>query len=168
MWTRTMRRSLLPALTMLALASAASGQGRQDTPSDPTALQADLDRIKADLAAIKSHTSARAMTDPPHRRGQRRQCLCDGNCLLLGLSHRERAPAHNGWRSSGRLCREDWRDGNPAASRLVHVHVQWTHVHIQRSRFLGFRWDDHELCVELRRRGEHFGYDGESHVHSGR
>ena len=65
MWTRTMRRSLLPALTMLALASAASGQGRQDTPSDPTALQADLDRIKADLAAIKSHTSARAMTDPP-------------------------------------------------------------------------------------------------------
>jgi protein-disulfide isomerase len=51
---RTVRRMLLPALMILALASSASAQAPQDTSSDLTAVKADLERIKADLEAVKS------------------------------------------------------------------------------------------------------------------
>src|SRR2546427_8375547 len=54
METRTVRRMLLPALMILALASSASAQAPQDTPRDLTAIKADLEQIKADLAAVKS------------------------------------------------------------------------------------------------------------------
>src|SRR2546425_11067319 len=54
METRTVRRMLLPALMILALASSASAQAPQDTPRDLTEIKADLEQIKADLAAVKS------------------------------------------------------------------------------------------------------------------
>jgi len=43
-----MRRRLLPALMMLALASSAWAQAPQETARDLTAIEADLERIKAD------------------------------------------------------------------------------------------------------------------------
>ena len=46
------RRMLLPALMTLALASSAWAQTPQDAPRDPTAIKADLERIKADLEAV--------------------------------------------------------------------------------------------------------------------
>src|SRR3989441_5343555 len=49
-----MRRILLPALMILALASSAWTQAPQDTPRDLTAIKADLERIKADLETVKS------------------------------------------------------------------------------------------------------------------
>jgi len=48
-----MRRWLLPTLLLLVLASSAWAQGRQDTAHDVAALKEELERIKADLAAIK-------------------------------------------------------------------------------------------------------------------
>src|SRR2546427_58800 len=54
METRTVRRMLLPALMILALASSASAQAPQETARDLTAIKADLERIKADLEAVKS------------------------------------------------------------------------------------------------------------------
>ena len=49
-----MRRGLLPALLLLALTSSAWAQTPQDTPRDPAAVLADIEKIKADLAAVKS------------------------------------------------------------------------------------------------------------------
>ena len=49
-----MRRMLLPALIIFALASAAWAQAPQDTSRDLTAIKADLERIKADLQTVQS------------------------------------------------------------------------------------------------------------------
>ncbi len=49
-----MRRTLLPALMILALASSARAQVSRDTTSDLAAIKADLERIKGDLDAVKS------------------------------------------------------------------------------------------------------------------
>src|SRR5437867_3123257 len=48
-----MRRMLLPALIIFALASAAWAQAPQDTSRDLTAIKADLARITADLEVVK-------------------------------------------------------------------------------------------------------------------
>jgi len=45
---------LLPALMILALASAAWAQAPQESPREFTAIKADLERIKADLEAVKN------------------------------------------------------------------------------------------------------------------
>ena len=48
-----MRRVLLPALMILALASAAWAQAPQEAPGDAAVLKAELERVKADLEAVK-------------------------------------------------------------------------------------------------------------------
>ena len=47
-------KGMIPVLLILALASSASAQLRQDIPHDLTAIKADLEQIKTDLAAVKS------------------------------------------------------------------------------------------------------------------
>src|SRR3989475_12275816 len=54
METRTVRRMLLPALMILALASSASAQAPRARPRDLPAHKADLEQIKADLAVVKN------------------------------------------------------------------------------------------------------------------
>jgi protein-disulfide isomerase len=49
-----MRWIHVPALMLAALASAAWAQAPQDTPRDPPAITADLERIKTDLETVKS------------------------------------------------------------------------------------------------------------------
>ena len=49
-----MRRALLPALMILAVASSAWAQAPQDTTRDLSAIKADLERIQADLETVKS------------------------------------------------------------------------------------------------------------------
>src|SRR3989440_6854912 len=50
---RTMRRTLLAALMLLALASATWAQAPADSTRDLRTIQADLERITADLATVK-------------------------------------------------------------------------------------------------------------------
>ena len=45
---------MIPVLMILALTSSAWAQTPQDTPPDPAAILADVEKIKADLAAVKS------------------------------------------------------------------------------------------------------------------
>jgi protein-disulfide isomerase len=47
-------KGMISMLAILALASSASAQLRQDIPRDLTAIKADLEQIKTDLAAVKS------------------------------------------------------------------------------------------------------------------
>ncbi len=49
-----MRRMLLPALMILALASSAWAQAPEDSTRDLAAIKADLERIKADLQTVQS------------------------------------------------------------------------------------------------------------------
>ena len=49
-----MRRTLLPALMILALASSTWAQAAQDTSHDLAAIKADLERITGDLEVVKS------------------------------------------------------------------------------------------------------------------
>src|SRR5207245_8072484 len=50
---RTMRRTSLSVLMLLALASAARAQAPEDSTRDLTAIKSDLARTKADLEAVK-------------------------------------------------------------------------------------------------------------------
>lgn len=49
-----MRRTLLPSLMMIVLASSAQAQASQDTVRDLSAIRTDLERIQADLDAVKN------------------------------------------------------------------------------------------------------------------
>ena len=53
METRTVKR-MIPVLMILALTSSAWAQTPQDRPHDPAAILADIEKIKADLADVKS------------------------------------------------------------------------------------------------------------------
>lgn len=84
-------RRMIPVLMILALASQASAQLRQDMPRDLTAIEADLEQIKAELTAVRSRLdqltrllSQRPADARPAANGFTRTSL--GDAPMLGRS----------------------------------------------------------------------------------